>query len=78
MEDFKSLFVFVACERCRGVDLSAIHGVFPVIAWETFSVHIFFCCSLNVVVNDSVSAKYFPQVPCPFERYYCVILKCFS
>ena len=59
MEDFKSILVFVTYNRCSGLDLSATHRVFPAVAWEIFSVHIFFCCSLNVVVNDSVSANHF-------------------
>ena len=42
MEGVKSLYVFVACERYNGLDLSATHCVFPAVAWTTFSVHIFF------------------------------------
>ena len=40
IEDFKNLFLFVACEKCSGNDLSETH-VFSAIAWATFSTHIF-------------------------------------
>ena len=74
----RNVFVFVTCERCIGLDLSATHCVFPAIAWVTLSIHIFFRGSLNVVVTDGVSANYFSQVSCSFERYDWVSLKCFS
>ena len=53
MEDFKSLFVFVACEGFSGTRRT--HHVFPAAAWATFSFHFF--CSLNIV-SDSVSALF--------------------
>ena len=77
MEDFKKFFVLVAFEGCGGLNLSATHFVFPVVALATFSVHIFFCFSLNVVVSDSDSTNYFSQVLCLFVRYYWVTLKMF-
>ena len=61
MEGVKSLYVFVACERYNGLDLSATHCVFPAVAWTTFSVHIFFFF-FDVLVNDCISINYFSQV----------------
>ena len=42
--------------------MPAIH-VFPAVAWTTFSVHIFICCSVNVFLDDSASTNYFSQFP---------------
>ena len=51
-----SFFVFAACERCNGLDLSETHRVIPAVAWAKFSIHIFFCFSFNVVIYDRFSA----------------------
>ena len=76
MENFKNRFVIVACERFSGMDLSATHRVFPAVAWVAFYVHIFF--SLNIAINNSVSANYFFQVFCSIGSYDWVTRKCFS
>ena len=68
MEDFKSLSVFVGSEGCSGLDLSATHRVFSAVPLVIFSVSNSFFFSLNFIVNDSVSANYYSQVFCSFER----------
>ena len=79
MKAFNSLFISVACERCSALELSATYLVFPAVQWATFSVNIFFFCSPNVVVYDSVSAtNYFSQISYSFERNYWVTLKYIS
>ena len=51
MEDFKGSFVFVACERCSGLDVSATDRIFPAFACSTL-LFVF-----SVVVNGNVSTN---------------------
>ena len=50
MESFESLLIFVACERCSCFDLSTIHCDFSTVAWATYSVHIFLCFLITLLL----------------------------
>lgn len=76
MEDFKR-FVFEPWERCSGLVLSATHRAFPNVAWATFFCSHFLSLFYNAVFNGNASTNPF-QVSCSFEKYYCIICKCFS
>ena len=61
----------------KGLDLAVKHR-FLTVAFATSAVHIFFCCCINVVVNDNVSTTYFSQVSCLFKIILLDHRKCFS